>query len=70
MPYMCEMVTTRGHTPRGKSVNSYPEVVRVKSNGVWVVSGIYDCACVGLEYWRSMSTPDTEAICVNDCRDG
>ena len=61
-----EVVPIGGHAPGGKSINSYPVGVRVKSNGVWAVSGLSDCACVGAENWCVTSAPDTEKICVNE----
>ena len=61
-----EVVPIEGHAPGGKSVNSYLVGVRVKSNGVWAVSGLSECACVGVEHWHVTLTPDKEAICVND----
>ena len=38
-----EMVPIGGHSPRGKSFNSYPVGVRVKLNVVWGVSSLFDC---------------------------
>ena len=63
-----EVVPIRGHGSGGKSVNSYPVGVSVKSNGAWTVIGLSDGACVSTEHWCVTSTPDTEAIIVNDCR--
>ena len=65
-----EVVPINGHVSRGKSVNTYPVKVSVKSNGAWTVLGLSDGACISAEHWFIMSTSDTEVIGVNDCRNG